>query len=110
MNLLFLQTTFFDHIESKSHNRIHNDSPPTMESSHYSSVRDQIIKKAGGAAYQKSTLEIVEEMEKMRELVELHKPQTYKTCFTSEERKWLVELLCWESFCSLLSPCPLNIR
>lgn len=33
----------------------------------------------------------------MRELVELHRPKTYKTCFTSEERKWLVELPCWES-------------
>jgi hypothetical protein len=75
-----------------------------MEPSHYSSVRNQIITQAQSVAYKKSTLEIVEEMEKMRELVELHRPKTYKTCFTSGERKWLVELLCWESLCSLLSP------
>jgi hypothetical protein len=104
MNLLFLETTFFDHHESKSQNYIHKDSPPTMESSHYSSVHDQIITKARADDYEKSTLEIVEEMEKMREWVELHRPKTYKTCFTSEERKWLVELLCWESLCTLPSP------
>jgi hypothetical protein len=70
-----------------------------MESSRYSSVRDQIITKARGDPYKKSTLEIVEQMEKMRELAELHKPKSYTTCFTEQERKWLVELLCWESFC-----------
>ncbi|PMD44413.1 hypothetical protein L207DRAFT_563415 [Hyaloscypha variabilis F] len=68
-----------------------------MDSSRYSSVRDQIITNARAAPYLKSTLEIVELMEKMRELVELHKPKTYKTFFTEQERKWLVELLCWES-------------
>jgi hypothetical protein len=71
-----------------------------MEPARYSSVRDQIITKARGDPYKKTTLEIVEEMEKMRELAELHKPKSYTTCFTEQERRWLVELLCWESLCT----------
>jgi hypothetical protein len=75
-----------------------------MEASRFSSVRDQIITKAGAEPYEVSTLEIVEKMEKMRELIELHKPKTYNTCFTNEERRWLAELLCWESMCIASNP------
>jgi hypothetical protein len=75
-----------------------------MEASRFSSVRDQIITKARAEPYELSTLEIVEKMEKMRELIELHKPKTYNTCFTNEERRWLAELLCWESMCIASNP------
>lgn len=75
-----------------------------MEASRFSSVRDQIITKARAEPYELSTLEIVEKMKKMRELIELHKPKTYNTCFTNEERRWLAELLCWESMCIASNP------
>jgi len=74
-----------------------------MEAPRYSSVRDQIITRAR-ADYKLSTLEAVEQMETMRELIELHKPKTYSTCFTNEERRWLAELLCWESLCIASNP------
>jgi hypothetical protein len=75
-----------------------------MEASRFSSVRDQIITKARAVPYELSALEIVEKMEKMIELIELHKPKTYNTCFTNEERRWLAELLCWESMCIASNP------
>jgi hypothetical protein len=74
-----------------------------MEVPRYSSVRDQIITKAR-AEDELPTLEVVEKMETMRELIELHKPKTYNTCFTNEERRWLAELLCWESLCIASNP------
>ena len=74
-----------------------------MDTARYTPVRDQIITKARAEPYLKSTLYIIELMEKTRELVDLRKPKGYKTCFSEQERRWLVELLCWEALCTSYS-------
>jgi hypothetical protein len=69
---------------------------------HYVLVKDQIIRKATAPPHNLSDIDIENFLNQVSHKIHNHYNSDVQS-FTEDEKKWLVERLCWEHFCASLS-------